>query len=865
MKNFKKILIAILSIITVFAMTSCDALIEKLPFDIPFLSGGDETPDEPDDGEKEEEEDEKPSTLEGLVLIENGKANFTIVYNPAIGADNILKLDNFVKRLRELKIEVNDPVTVSASTETECEIIVGADISARGEDCNVSARYLGVDGYVIKAVGEKVVIAGGSAEKLGVAFDYFVRMNMGINDRTKNLDAGVAIPYTTKTEKLTTYFINSVKVGGKSVEDFGIVYDLDGMGDFNTGVINTFTENFYLQTGLYLPEREAEVDGENNIVFRYSDNIVKDTDGLGFLVYVEDGSLYVECSFANSFESAFAKFAKEEIYDKMGDISFPDTYTYTKQRVSEVCYDDFGAFGDGRTDDYAAIKATHEFANQCGQTVVANPSKIYYVADIPENVWIKTNVDHKGAKFIINDVGDSAYENRSNFLFYFGTDEGEWLDRKTIQERYGDGKDVTLKYGDTSIPWLAGKLDTRCFIKVYNTTHKDFIRWGANVNSGSSRHETLVINPDGTLHEDTEVIWDYDLVDSMYITSADVEPLTFENGIYKSICCRTVAATNFINVYKGYNRGIGVYRCNVTVKNIDHEMQDEPLLDYESKKYGNSASYGDRNESYPYGGFVIVGNCFNTLVTDSYFDGHTTYYEDKTTSATPVAMGSYDFTFSDSTHITFKNIEQHNETGLDDQKYWGIMGSNFVKNLVYDKCNVSRFDAHAGFWNGKIINSTIGAYINVIGGGDLYIENVIRVGGGSSGFIDMRQDYGSTFNGDITIKDCTYLALNYHNSAKGQSQSKTSRDQVYVITSGWHESNLYDWDFGYTCYMPRTLTIDNFKCSAGSCFIYNDIANAAFDSGYQITEKIIMRNMANMDICQSTGCTALRAIPVVNQ
>ena len=133
----------------------------------------------------------------------------------------------------------------------------------------------------------------------------------------------------------------------------------------------------------------------------------------------------------------------------------------------------------------------------------------------------------------------------------------------------------------------------------------------------------------------------------------------------------------------------------------------------------------------------------------------------------------------------------------------------------------------------------------------------------------MRQDYGSTFNGNITIKNCTYLALNSHNSAKGQTQSKTVRDQVYIITSGWNSDQIYEWNFGYTCYMPRTLIIDNFKCNATSYFIYNDISNMAFDNNfdvpnYQLTEKIIMRNMLSpIDICASTGCTILRSIPVI--
>ena len=53
---------------------------------------------------------------------------------------------------------------------------------------------------------------------------------------------------------------------------------------------------------------------------------------------------------------------------------------------------------------------------------------------------------------------------------------------------------------------------------------------------------------------------------------------------------------------------------------------------------------------------------------------------------------------------------------MDGDVYWGIAGSSYCKNMTYDGCMLSRFDAHAGIYNGKIINSTINA-VEIIGGG----------------------------------------------------------------------------------------------------------------------------------------------------
>ena len=40
-----------------------------------------------------------------------------------------------------------------------------------------------------------------------------------------------------------------------------------------------------------------------------------------------------------------------------------------------VCYEDFGAVGDGKTDDFDAISRAHAYANENGLDVVTDSSK----------------------------------------------------------------------------------------------------------------------------------------------------------------------------------------------------------------------------------------------------------------------------------------------------------------------------------------------------------------------------------------------------------------------------------------------------------------------------------------------------------
>jgi len=122
------------------------------------------------------------------------------------------------------------------------------------------------------------------------------------------------------------------------------------------------------------------------------------------------------------------------------------------------------------------------------------------------------------------------------------------------------------------------------------------------------------------------------------------------------------------------------------------------------------------------------------------------------------------------------------------------MGSNYCKNIVYDSCKLTRFDAHSGVLNGKIINSTVSA-ITIIGGGDMLIENSTIIGRGSASFcklLDLRSDYGSTWEGTITIKDCIY-DFAFGSSITGMN----------IVAATYTNHN-----FGYETHLPN-IVVDN--------------------------------------------------------
>jgi hypothetical protein len=98
-----------------------------------------------------------------------------------------------------------------------------------------------------------------------------------------------------------------------------------------------------------------------------------------------------------------------------------------------------------------------------------------------------------------------------------------------------------------------------------------------------------------------------------------------------------------------------------------------------------------------------------------------------------------------------------------------------------------------GVANATIRNSTLGHQgINAIGSGTFTVEKSTIYG---SNLINLRSDYGSTWQGELLIRDCVFIP------SGGRTANASLIGGSY---SGQH-------DFGYICYMPERITIENLK------------------------------------------------------
>lgn len=457
----------------------------------------------------------------------------------------------------------------------------------------------------------------------------------------------------------------------------------------------------------------------------------------------------------------------------MGKVAFQPAeiggYSMNKNYVS---YKDFGAVGDGVTNDFFAMKAAHEYANENGLPVKAEAGKVYYVGNMEKDgvaspIPVKTDTDFCGAEIIIDDTDiawcEGQNKNHNTHVFRIINDYEPVILPKDVLDKInaagGIDKD-NLKKIDTGLGYSA-------LLMIEDFDKRNYIRYGY-VNSGGPQRELAVVDENGNVDQGAPFLFSFAKVDKITAYRIDLKPIVIENAVITTRASRV----NVVNRYCTIDRGIEIFRSNTTLRNIRHLVTGE----YDKNELVNGVPF----IGHSYNGFIRVQFVNNVLLDGVELQGRMHYLE-----------GSYDFTASTSNKVVLKNCIQGNffiegTKKPNMRKYWGVAGTNFCKNLEYIGSRLTRYDAHCGVANGKIIDSEI-AVIRLIGGGDFLIENTTFYC--NQGPIQLRGDYGSTFNGTITVKDTTFL---------------DEDDGILAIFT----ASSSNWDFGYTTYFPN-LIVDN--------------------------------------------------------
>lgn len=548
--------------------------------------------------------------------------------------------------------------------------------------------------------------------------------------------------------------LRDVTVNGVSVEEYSVVIPEVSDNTLYVNAMNTLTDEIREVSGKDMGKAENDSDKK----FIISENL---NDADLFRLKVENGNVYIEGSKAAGISRGISAFSDEVLLSAEGTFDFTDGYVYEKTFTDFVTYEQFGAAGDGKTDDMPAIVSAHEYANENGLSVFASETATYYISGKSMTAVIKTDTDWSTAKFIID---DTAVENRSSWIFNVAPSE----EAVSIIDKVSP-----LKMDATSIGTALGK---PYLVVLTDSNVKRYIRKGANQNSGSSQSDVILVDKDGNISPDTPLIWDFDEVTSATAYPIDTKTLTIRGGVF------TTLANGAPSEYTYYTRGIQVRRSNTVIDGLYHDVENE----------GETGA--------PYSAFVSLSCCADVTVKNSTFTGHKKY---KTigSAGTSVTMGTYDIGAATSVNAKFINCNQTND--ITDGNYWGIAGTNYCKNLVYDGCALSRFDAHQGVNNATVRNSVLGHHgIKLIGSGTALIENTTVL---SDSLVSLRDDYGSTWRGELIIRNCKFYPTGV---------------STHIIRA----DNTEDHDFGYTCYLPEKIEIDGlYVHRIGVNYIFNNV------------------------------------------
>ena len=658
------------------------------------------------------------------IISADGKTEYSVVRSDSADADETSIVTKFVHNL-EKKAGVSFTYTTDWDRNPlrrDKEIIVGIPDADSGRV--PGKELLGAGGYSIIMDGDKLYIAGGDRTGLESALDAFLGLASG--GETLEFDGDFELMHS------GTAIFEDVTVDGFSLGGFTIG---DGGTDYEKTAADMLRKTVFGLSGKLMKRG-----GEGTVKFVLDSERPNEVS-----LSVSGGILTVRAGYRVGFCRALRALISDRALESTSQGGKLVLEGAEKDFGRFITYEDYGAKGNGITDDIGAIAAAHEAANAAGLPVLAREDATYYIGGSSKYAVIKTDTDWSVAHFIIDDT-DVDSPTGNVFLVY-----------PDYPEEKPEIKKVSA--GAANLGVQPGYPMT---VALYNDNVKQYIRQGANQDSGASMTDIVVIDAEGNVDPRTPVLWDFEEITRISARRCDDRQITLYGGIIT-----TIASCASVSTY--YNRGIRITRSNTVVDSLTHYVT------------------GEGQDGPPYSGILNVAGCNNVTVKNTVLTGHKTYKKIGS-AGTLVSMGTYDMLVTSCTGFTAIDCTQTND--INDSTYWGVFASNYAKNIRFENCVFSRFDAHKGVCNVELSGCTLGHHgINLIGHGRALIENCKIF---STNLVNLRSDYGSTWNGTLEIRDCEYIPGN----------GKSSKA---VIING---SNDGTHDFGYECTLPSSIVID---------------------------------------------------------
>ena len=252
---------------------------------------------------------------------------------------------------------------------TPYEIVVGSTNRTELENGAVPSPHdLGEEGYFVKAVGSRIYIGGGSDAATRWAVEKFLTEFFGYaGDEEKGSPVGtLQIPGDYEFIQKQSFDITSVTVNGKDLREYRIAWESPLNIYDSREAAEDIQAYFYDTCGIWM-ELDKSNKGTGPALLLRGGNPKK-----GYLtVSMEGENIIFHMDSIDGFARGWKKFLEENFEGKKGDIAWDSSFRFETDLMGTVTYAEFGAVGDGKTDDFDAIIAAHNFANKMGLPVKA--------------------------------------------------------------------------------------------------------------------------------------------------------------------------------------------------------------------------------------------------------------------------------------------------------------------------------------------------------------------------------------------------------------------------------------------------------------------------------------------------------------
>ncbi len=717
--------------------------------------------------------------LPPLTILGEGAPAYTVVRGDNADSGDVDGMILFNKYLKTCGMPLAVTTDWEQNPVSEYEIVIGETLrDDTDEAMTINPRDLGPEGWYIKAAGNRIYIGGGTPAMTVTAVEHFLTEFFGYTgDPEVPADIStVTVPGNYEHLEKQAFALSDITANDVSLRDYRITWDDSVSSSAAKSLAQTLQNNLFYGYGIWV-DIDAKNEGSGPAI-----KLNVSTDG-SFSLEQGDDHLLLSADSA-SFTRGWNKFEKEYLSKQQGVWNMENGFNFTADTGSAVYYSEFGAIGDGKTDDLAAIIATHEYANKYGIPVRADAGAVYYISSVGTAI-INTDTDWTGASFIIDDR-EVPLDKRATVIFDITTGKASYSLTDEVQPPKKGQENLGITLPEKSMVFLT------------DSNTKRYIREGVNANSGSNQTDIIIVDPDGSIDPLAPILWDYEQLTEVKVVPMDAETLTVLGGTFTTIVADNITDPTY------YNRGIRIRRSNVVIDGVVHYVENE------------TEAIGA-----PYGGIIIPQDCANVTIRNCVFTPHFTFRY-HLADGSPFTQGTYDLLPTRSVHLTIEGCSM--TVDINDSRYWGVTGSNFCKNTVYKNCSLSRIDAHQGVANLTIQGCEVGhGGLSIIGSGTCLIEDTKL---NAYYMVHLRTDYGSTWDGDVIIRNCEWTP----NMGKEFSESATV---FYGSYSGYH-------DFGYECYMPHNITIDglhiNDEKAAGGwkgIYMFNNFTPAHKNEAYE--------------------------------